>query len=94
MHDFAIALGFAPKVVAVYRAMGEPERTMVRMVMGFVRSGFHRPISSHSSAAGTDERITVRPWHVFEIILGEKLAVDVHTEAVSELCDLDAVGRG
>ena len=94
MHDSAAALRFGPKVMAIYGAVREPERPMVRMIMRFIRGCFHRPISGHSGAAWTDERITVRPWDIFEVILGEKLTIELHAEAVGELRDLDAVGRG
>src|SRR5438445_2412522 len=62
----------------------------MRMVVLLVRSVLHRPIAGHGQLARTDERVTVRTGDIFEIIFGEKPAVDFYPQPVREFGDLDA----
>src|SRR2546426_3342465 len=66
----------------------------MRMVVRFIRSGFHWPIASHHRLAGADERIAIWARHVLEKILREQPAVEFDVQPIGQLSDLDPLARG
>ncbi len=58
--------------------MGEPERTVMGMVMLLIGSGFHGPIARHRGIARPDEWITIRPRDILEKIFAEQLAIQLN----------------
>src|ERR1035437_1277100 len=71
--------------------MRKPERAVMLVVMLFVGRVLHWPIAGHGHLAGTHERVAIGPGHVLENVFGEKLAVDLNADTVSQLGELDAL---
>ena len=46
---------------------------------------FHRPIAGDGQAAGSDDRVKIRPRNVAIKILGEQFAIDLDPQAVGQL---------
>src|SRR5882672_5361524 len=91
MNDLAEAPGLSPEVVSIDCSMSEPERAMMRVVMFLVGSCLHRPIPGQRRFSRPDQWIVIRPRHVLEKVLGEKMAVDFNPKPVRELRDLHAL---
>ena len=66
VRDAAIILLFAPKIVPVDGSMGEPKRTMVRVIAFFSGSGFHGPIPCQRQFPRADKRIAKWAGHVLK----------------------------
>src|SRR5271166_3133287 len=57
-HCLAEILLLRPEVIAVDRAMGEPEGSMMRMIVFLIGRGFHWPVARHGDVAWADHRVT------------------------------------
>ena len=94
VDDLAEGLVLRPKILAVNRAMSEPERAMVLVVAGLIQSILHGPVASHGRCSRTHEGVTVGPRHVGKVILGKEPAVNLDPQPVSQLVDVDALRAG
>jgi hypothetical protein len=90
VKDFSEVLIFAPEIQAVDRAMRKPQGAVMLMIVVFAGDVLHRPVARHGQVARSLHWIAKRPGHILEIILGEKLAVDLDAQPVGQLDNLHA----
>ena len=62
---------------------------VVLLVVGVL----HRPVARHGQTVRAENRVKERAGNIFEMILGEQLAIDFDAEPVVELRDVNAVFR-